>query len=98
MAAASHIIVCLLVLVSKASGRLLETPEVDCGAVAEVDTGGFFRLLVELETQGIMQKLQSSLRVVPYEILTAASTGTLTALLDTLDHVTLLRLLDGEWL
>ncbi|KAK7102531.1 hypothetical protein V1264_020734 [Littorina saxatilis] len=78
------------------SSPILEgLPEVDCSKVTSADSDAFLRLVTQLETEGITHNMDTDLKVVPYEILTAAAIGNLQGMLDNLGHIRLLRVLNG---
>lgn len=84
-----------LLLSSPVEAQIVRPPPTDCANVTAPNGGDFLSLLQDMEALGIINKLDASLRVFPYEVLTAAETGNLNTFLGKLGYLRVLIILDG---
>ncbi|XP_025108469.1 uncharacterized protein LOC112572796 [Pomacea canaliculata] len=87
--------ICLLTVLALGIAAVARAQSTVAPCSSSADTVGFNQLLRDIENSGLIQALPANLRVLPFEIVTAAENTELSKMFDELGYETILKVLDG---
>lgn len=88
--------ICLLTVLALGITAVARAQSTVAPCSSSADTVGFNQLLRDIENSGLIQALPANLRVLPFEIVTAAENTELSKMFDELGYETILKVLDGK--